>query len=327
MEGITVAHRTGAGLTAAVVAAASFGTSGSFAASLLAVGWTSGSAVTYRVVLAALALTVPALLLLRRTDSWGALRRGAGPLALYGLVAVAGCQLAFFQAVQRLSVGVALLLEYSGVLLVVLWMWLRHRHVPTRLTIAGGLLALLGLGLVLDVLGDSRLDPVGVAWGLLAAVGLAVFFVLSAGDPDGEDAELPPLVVAWAGLALGGAGLLLAGLLGVVELAAPRVDVTLVGRETSWVVPVLGLSLLAAAFAYLAGIRAARLLGARLSSFAGLTEVLFAVLFAWVLLDEVPSGVQLAGGVLVLAGIALVRLGEPAPQARLDPEPVPLPVG
>jgi hypothetical protein len=41
-------------------------------------------------------------------------------------VAVAGCQLAYFNAVQSLSVAVALLIEYSGVLLVVGWLWLRH---------------------------------------------------------------------------------------------------------------------------------------------------------------------------------------------------------
>jgi drug/metabolite transporter (DMT)-like permease len=75
-------------------------------------------------------------------------------------------------------------------------------------------------------------------------------------------------------------------------------------------VPVLGLALVAAAFAYVVGTVAARLLGATLASFVGLTEVVFAVLFAWVLLGQLPTLVQLAGGVVVLAGIALVRLDE-----------------
>ena len=62
--------------------------------------------------------------------------------------------------------------------------------------------------------------------------------------------------------------------------------------------------------AYVAGIAAARILGARLASFAGLAEVIFAVLVAWLLLGQLPTGVQLAGGVLIVAGIALVRLDE-----------------
>jgi drug/metabolite transporter (DMT)-like permease len=292
------------GLGLALGSAATFATSGAFASSLLAAGWTAGAAVTVRVVIGAVALTMPALLALR--GRVGQLRRGAGAVALYGVVAVAGAQLCYFNAVQHLPVAVALLLEYSGVLLVVGWMWARHGHRPGRLTALGGLAAVVGLALVLDLLSSRGVDPVGVLWGLGAAVGLAVYFVLSSGTED----ALPPLVVAWGGLAIGALTLLLAAATGALPLAAPRTDVTLASTRVSWLVPVLGLSLLAAAVAYVAGILGARLLGARVASFVGLTEVLFAVLFAWLLLGQTPRPVQLAGGVLVTVGIVLVRLDE-----------------
>ncbi len=304
-QGSTVEQRrAGAGMGLAVVSAATFGTSGAFATSLLAAGWSPGAAVTVRVVLAALVLTPAALWALR--GSGARLRRGARSTTVYGLCAVAGCQLAYFHAVQHLSVAVALLLEYSGVLMVVAWLWLRQGQRPRPLTVAGAVAALLGLGLVLDVAGDHALDPVGVLWGLLAAVGLAVYFVLSAGTED----ALPPLVVAWGGLAVGGVALLLAGVVGVLPLAAPRVQVSLGGHAVSWLVPVLGLSVVAAAAAYVTGIGAVRLLGSKVASFVGLSEVLFAVLFAWVLLGQVLRPGQFAGGLLVLGGIALVRLDE-----------------
>lgn len=297
-------QRGGAGLGLALGSAAAFGTSGSFAASLLDAGWTPGAAVTARVVLAALVLTAPALLLLR--GRVGDLRRGSRTVTVYGLVAVAGCQLAYFNAVQTLSVAVALLVEYSGALLVVGWLWVRHQQRPRRLTMAGAGVAVGGLVLVLDVLGDADLDPVGVLWALLAAVGLAVYFVLSAQ----ADEPLPPLVVAWGGLAVGGAALLAAGAVGVLPMAAPRTDVTMLDTQLSWLVPVLGLAVVAAALAYVAGIVGARLLGAKLASFVGLTEVLFAVVFAWVLLGQSLSPVQLLGGLLVVGGIGLVRVDE-----------------
>ena len=50
------------GLGIAAVSAATFGTSGSFAASLLETGWTPAAAVSYRIALAALVLTVPAFI-------------------------------------------------------------------------------------------------------------------------------------------------------------------------------------------------------------------------------------------------------------------------
>ena len=54
--------RLGSGLALAVVSAASFGLSGSLARGLLDTGWTAGAAVTARIVIAALALLVPAYL-------------------------------------------------------------------------------------------------------------------------------------------------------------------------------------------------------------------------------------------------------------------------
>ena len=120
-----------------------------------------------------------------------------------------------------------MLLEYSGILLVVAWMWARHGHRPGRLTGLGGLAAVVGLALVLDLLSSRGVDPVGVAWGLGAAVGLAVYFVVSSGTDD----ALPPLVVAWGGLAVGALVLLLAAATGVLPMAAPRTDVTLASTQ------------------------------------------------------------------------------------------------
>ena len=300
-----VQRRSGAmGLTLAAISSATFGTSGTFAASLLAVGWTPGAAVTARIVIAAIVLSVPAVLALRRHRF--DVRSGGRTLATYGLVAVAGAQLCYFNAVNHLSVAVALLLEYSGILLVVAWMWLRHQQRPRLLTGVGAVVALAGLVLVLDLAGNHRVDGIGVLWGLGAGVGLATYFVISANDIDAP----PPLVVAWGGLVIGGVALVVADLVGAVPYAAPRADVTLLHTRVSWLVPVLGLSLVAAVIAYVTGIAGVRLLGARLASFVGLLEVLFAIFFAWLLVGQSLSLTQLAGGVLIVAGIALVRIDE-----------------
>jgi len=295
-------HHTG--LVLAIASAATFSTSGSFAHSLIDAGWTPGAAVAARISVAAVIIAIPALVAMR--GRWATLRRNGIGLVGYGLVAVAGAQLCFFNAVEHLSVGVALLLEYLGTVLVVGWMWLRHGQRPHRLTAIGSAIALAGLTLILDVFGDNHLDPVGVLWGLGAAIGLAVYFVVSARN----DGELPPITVAGGGMAAGAVALLALGAVGALPMHARFGTVEFAGHHTSWLVPVLGLSLVAAAFSYVAGISAARRLGARLSSFVGLTEVVFAVLVAWVLLGELPTSVQLLGGVAIVAGVALVRADE-----------------
>jgi drug/metabolite transporter (DMT)-like permease len=302
-----VSHRTvsNAGLGLAVLSGATFGTSGSFAASLIAIGWTPGAAVLARVVIAAVVLALPAVVALRRHRS-PVTPATVRSVVCYGVVAVGGAQLCYFNAVQHLSVAVALLLEYSGILLVVGWQWVRHSHRPRRLTLAGGALALAGLVLVLDLLGSHHFDVVGVLWGLGAAVGLAVYFVISSATDD----ALPPVVVAWGGLVVGAVALAIVAAVGALPVHAVRSPVTLMNTSVTWVVPVLGMALVAAVIAYATGITAARLLGAKLASFVGLTEVLFAVGFAWLLVDQRLDVVQLVGGALVVAGIALVRVDE-----------------
>ena len=295
--------RSNAGLAFALLSGATFGTSGALATSLIRVGWTPGAAVLARVLIAALVLTIPAVLQLR---SQPLNRRSARIVLFYGVVAVAGAQLCYFNAVQHLSVAVALLLEYSGILLVVGWQWLRHAHRPRRLTLTGAALALVGLVFVLDLAGEHHLDMVGVLWGLGAAVGLAVYFVVSAEADEGPS----PLVMAWGGLATGTVLLGAAAVVGVLPVSAPRRDVLLAHTHVSWLVPVLGIALVAAVVAFVAGIAAVRMLGAKLASFVGLTEVLFAVLFAWLMLGQGVDLVQGIGGVFVLGGIALVRLDE-----------------
>lgn len=296
--------RTLVGLALAVLSAATFGISGSLAKGLLDTGWSPGAAVTWRVGVAALVLLIPAALLMR--GRWHLLRTGWFSMALFGLIAVAACQLAYFLAVQRISVAVALLLEYLGIILVVAWLWLRHGQRPRPLTILGAAVAVAGLIFVLDVFGAVEVDLIGVVWGLCAAVGLAVYFIVSADTTTG----LPPLVLATGGLTIGTLALVLAGLVGIVPMVTATGDVQLAGADVPWWVAILTLGVVAAAIAYATGIAATRRLGSKLGSFVGLTEVMFSFVWAWILLGQMPAPIQLLGGVLILTGVVLVKADE-----------------
>ncbi|QBX57631.1 DMT family transporter [Nocardioides seonyuensis] len=311
--------RTGQGLALALVSATAFGMSGTLARGLLDSGWTAGAAVSVRIGLAAVVLLVPGLLAVR--GRWHLLRDNVATVVAYGVAAVAGAQLCYFYAVTHLQVSVALLIEYTAPVAVVVWLWLRHGHRPNRLTLAGAALSMLGLALVLDLVSGAELEVVGVLWALGAMVGAATYFVISAD----EDSGLPGISLAAGGLVVGGVVLGAAGLLGVLPMDASTNDAVYDGRHVPWWLPVLALGLVTAAVAYVTGIAASRRLGPRLASFVALTEVLMAVVFAWLILDELPRGVQLAGGLLVLAGVVLVKLGEGG-DAHLTVEPLPDPL-
>lgn len=309
----TVAHddstaptvaRAGSGLGLAVLSAATFALSGALARPLLVAGWSPGAVVLVRIAVGAAVVLPFAIVALH--GRWGLVRANLARIAVYGLLAVAGAQFCYFSAVQFMQVGPALMIEYTAPVAVVLWMWLRHDERPGSLTVAGAAVAALGLLLVLDLFSGADLDPVGVAWALGAMVGAASYFLISADDRSG----LPPLALAGGGLVVGAASLGLLALVGLLPMRAERVTVEYAGLAVDWWVPLLALGVLTAAVSYVTGIGAARVLGSRLASFVALGEVVFAVLWAWLLLSELPGTAQLLGGLLILAGVVAVRAGE-----------------
>ncbi|WP_168582960.1 EamA family transporter [Gephyromycinifex aptenodytis] len=302
------------GLLFVLASAAFFATSGPFGKPLLQAGWSPGAVVLVRVAGGALLLAIPSILELR-----GRFRQFVRQLpfvAAYGVSSMAFGQLFYFNAVQHLSVGVALLLEYLAPVLIVGWLWLRTGRAPSLLTTLGVVASMVGLALVLDVTGSVRVDPVGVAWGLAAALMLAVYFVLAASQRE----NLPPVATVGVGLAMAALVLLLFGLIGVLPLTWSTEPVLLLGRQVNPLIPVLELGVVAAAFAYLTGLLGARIVGSTVVSFVSLIEVLFAVLFAWVLLGELPRPIQLLGGVGIVLGAALVKTAD----ARAAAAPVDL---
>jgi len=302
-----VRHLT-SGLLLAGVSAAAFSLSGVFASGLLDTGWTPGSMVLVRVAVAALVVLPLGVLSLR--GDWRPVRRNLGLIALYGAVSVAGCQFAYFSAVQYMPVGPALLIEYTAPAAVVLWFWLRHGQRPTGATVLGTVLAGAGLVLVLDLVGPgagpASTDPVGIAWALLAMLGVSTYFVINADLSTG----LPPLALAAGGLTAATVALALLGATGLMPLGWSTASPVYGGTAVPWWLPVIGLGVVTAALAYVAGIAAGRLLGPRLASFVGLFEVVAAIGFAWLLLGELPRPVQLVGGVLILVGVVAVQAGE-----------------
>lgn len=309
------AERFGAGLLLAVVSAVSFSLSGSIASSLFAIGWTPGAVVLIRVAVAAVVLApfgARSLCRHLRAADGGArraLRRELPTIVLYGVFAVAVAQFCYFAAVQHMEVGPAILIEYTSPAAVVTWLWLRHGQRPASVTVVGAMLAALGLVLVLDLVGGGvGLSLVGVLWALGAMVGNAVYFILNAEG----GIDLPPIAVAWLGLVVGATGLALLGATHLMPLQAAAGTVRLAHADVPWWCAVLVLGVVTAAMAYASGIAAGRLLGARLASFVALLEVVSSVLFAWLLLDELPAAVQFVGGALILAGVVAVKAGEPS---------------
>lgn len=311
----TASQNRTVGIVAGLVAAVAFATSGPVVKPLLVAGWSPGSAILVRLSVAALLLAGPAAWALR--GRWWVLRAEWRTVLGFGVLGVATASTMYYLAVDRLPVAVALLIEYTGPLLLVGWRWARERQAPTRATLVGAALATGGLVLVLDLTGSLELDPVGLVFALVSAVGNAAYFALT-----GRPTELPAISLAGAGMAVGALTVALVAAVGILPLAAPDVRVDLLGAQVHWIVPLLVVATVPTAFAYGVSALSVRLLGERLASFLALSEVLVAVLLAWALVGEAPLPLQIAGMMLVVAGIALVRRGTAVPEAPVvDQQP------
>lgn len=300
------ATRSNLPIVTALLSAFTFATSGPAARSLLGTGWSAGAVVLLRLAGACLILLPFAVVSM--WGRWLLLRTAGWSVAAYGVMGVALCQVCYFQAVRTVPVGVALLLEYLAIVLVVAVTIVRTRRLPSRLTTLGMGLSVVGLVLVLDLVGAAQPDLRGVGWALVAAVGLAGYFLVAS-----EDTGLPSVALAGFGMLLGATVLGLLGLIGILPMHLATTPVHLAGQTLPWWVSIVDLCVMATAAAYFLGIVAARGLGPTVASFVGLTEVVFAVLVAWALLDELPTFVQLVGGVIVLTGVVAVRLGAEVP--------------
>ncbi|WP_082454179.1 DMT family transporter [Frigoribacterium sp. Leaf415] len=292
---------TTAGLLVALLAAASFGFSGPFVKPLLESGWSPVAAVTVRALIGGVVLAPVALVALRGRlgPIWRARRRVLG----MAVIGVAGTQVFYFAAVVRIPVGTAILVEYLAPLLLVGVAWATTRRVPQVVVLVGSAIAFAGLLLVVAPGGGVALDPVGLALAGAAMVCCAAYFVIAA-RPSGD---LPPVALAASGLLVGAALLGLLGLTGLVPFTTSAADVPLFDAIVPWWVPMLVVGVVATAVAYATSITASSMLGSRLASFVGLLEVAAAALYAWLLLGEALTPLQLGGGLLIVVGIGFVR--------------------
>ena len=295
------------GVVFAVASALSFGMSGPLGKALMHAGWTPTAAVSARLVGGALVIAVFATFI-RRTWLREALQYRK-TVIFYGVIPIAGAQLCYYNAVAHLSVGVALLLEYLSPVLVVGWLWATTRHRPSNLTLAGVGMAIGGIMLVLNVFSGAHVNVVGVAWALAAAVCAACYFVVS-DEATADGSGLHSITLAAGGLVVGAVAIVLLGVSGVMPLAFTTHDTVIAGTTTSWLVPVIAMAVVPTALAYTLGIMGIARLRPRFASLVGLTEVMAAVLWAWLLLDEAITQSQAIGGVVVLLGLALARHGD-----------------
>ncbi|GAA1001047.1 EamA family transporter [Nocardiopsis tropica] len=322
----------GRGIAVALISGFAFAMSGPFGKPLLEAGWSPAGVVLVRLWIAALVTLIPMLVFGR--DRLATLRRAPFTVLAYGLLAVVAVQLAYFNAIAHMSVTVALLIEFSAPLLVLLYLWGRFGRRPSLRTTIGAAIAVVGLvAVVCAASGGAAVSPTGLAWAILSLIGLAAYFLLAedgtTADEAGTEAQtVDQLALAVGGLLVGAITLSLTALAGLTPVRVTTVPVVLGNIGTvPWWVPAVVIGAIATGLAYVAGIIAINMVGPTIASFLGFSEVIGAGVVAWLLLDESLTPLQIVGAVAIVIGIIVVKQGErrriSSETGALDPAMVP----
>lgn len=270
--------------------------SGGIAAPRLTEVRTTGA---FLILAAALALARPESLRVRRSE--------LPVLLTFGVLGLAFVQWFYFEAISRLDIGVALLIQYIAPVLVALWARFAY-HEPVRRRIWAALaLSILGIALLVELWSGLTLDGLGVAAALGSAVTFAVY-ILSA---ERAVTRRDPVSLVCYGFLL--ASIFWAILQPWTSFPVERVDesVSLLGRLEDLSLPVwllmgwmvvLGtivpFALLAASLRHIPASRAA---------ITAMFEPVAATVFAYAWLGESLTAFQLIGALVVLGAILLAQ--------------------
>jgi len=244
---------------------------------------------------------------LTRRDLLAVERRDIPALAFLGIAGLALVHAAYFVAIDRLAIGVAVTVEYLAPLLLLVWLRVVHGRRLAPALWGAVALSVAGCFLVVRAYDTGSLDSLGVAAALVAAVAYAIYMASS--ERAGHRHE-PVTTLVWA---FGFATLLWAVVqppwsFPVEDFASARAALLALG--------VIVIGTLAPFLLIVAGLR--HVPASRAAVVATLEPVL-AALFAFIIHGETLRPVQLAGGAAVLVAVGWVQSQRPDLAAEAMP--------
>ena len=274
------------GVLLVAISAAGFASIGLFARVAAASGASLLTVLALRFVLAGILL---ALVLRHRRLAWPRGRDLAG-LVLLGALGYTAQSFCFFSALNHLTVGLAVLLLYLHPALVLLAGAAlgRQRLTPRKAALAAASFA----GILLTVRGDLAGTPVGLAFGIGAAL-IYTNYILVGEHLTPRTGVIPAATV----IVLSAAVMFCLGTL--VE------GVRWPGTTGGWLA-VAGIAVLGTALATVTFFAGVQRIGAGDAATLSTLEPVVALVLAFVFLGEQLGAVQLAGALLVIASAALL---------------------
>ena len=228
-------------------------------------------------------------------------------LIVFGVFGFAAVNLLYFLAIQRLNVGIALIIEFTAPIWIALWMRFIQKKIVSKLMWWGLVIGLTGLVLIAQVWRGLTLDGLGVTFAILDAFALALYFLVGEKLVGVKSSEA---TMAW-GLGVSSAFFAIIQPWWTFPFEKMGNVVDLTGRLAGISLPtfylVLWVIIFGTAIPYFLVLNGLRGLSAATTSSIGMLEPVFGGIFAWIFLYENLNFIQSVGAVVVLIGIYLAN--------------------
>jgi drug/metabolite transporter (DMT)-like permease len=303
--------RTVLATLACVLAAACWALNAVIAADTFERGISPEQLAEARVVVALVPLA--AYLLIARRDLLGPPRAALPVLVGFGACIMA-VNLAYYVAIDRVPVGVAIGLQYTAPVLILVGTALLTRRVPPGSVWVAGALTLIGAALVSGAIGGvtGSLDGLGLLAGIGAALTFAGYLVLA--EMAGRRGSHPATTL-FIGFCVA---------VGVWAVILPLWEwpfELLRDPQVFW--GVLAVGLVGTLLPFALAVWALRWISPAIAGIATTAEPVLAAALAWLLLAQSLSAPQLLGGALVVAGVLVAQAARPEPTSAAAVEITP----
>ncbi len=228
-------------------------------------------------------------------------------LIVFGVFGFAAVNLLYFLAIERLNVGIALIIEFTAPIWIALWMRFIQRKLISKLMWWGLIVGLTGLVLIAQVWRGLTLDGLGVIFAIMDAFALTLYFLVGEKLVDIKSSEA---TMAW-GLGVSSAFFAIIQPWWSFPFEQLQSVIQLTGRLSQISVPtyflVFWVILIGTALPYFLVLTGLRGLSAATTSAIGMSEPVFGGIFAWIFLYENLNFIQIIGAFIVLFGIYLAN--------------------
>ena len=292
------------GITAVSFAALMFGFNASTVKIILGTEISPEQLVLFRTAITALIAGI--VLLFTNKKAFKITKKELPVLVFYGVFGVALMQWSYSNAVSLLPISVALLIEYTAIVIVPLVSLLLFKEKVRPRLWFGIAAVLIGLAIVSNIW-NSALNPLGVAWAIMAAVCLSIYFLIGEHTQRKRDA-MSTLFYTFAVAAIFWA---IMNLINPGKIIDINVDFNLGGNLSAISMPVwaglLWIGIMGSFIPMLLDYIALGNLSATAVGVIATAETVFATVFAWAWLNESMTTLEVIGGLIVVAGIILAE--------------------